>query len=114
MADKIWQTNPKSYIILEHWAPQSEENILGNYGMKMWRNKSYDYVPATVGNTVGSFSNMDATSRSFYNSHDERRIAEHCLTEGRSAEGYNIKDTLVMLERVKMAAAFTYLQPDRR
>ena len=112
MADKIWQTNPKSYIILEHWAPQSEENILGNYGMKMWRNKSYDYVPATVGNTVGSFSNMDATSHvAFYNSHDERRIAEHCLTEGRSAEGYNIKDTLVMLERVKMAAAFTYLQP---
>jgi 1,4-alpha-glucan branching enzyme len=112
MADKIWDTNPQSYIILEHWAPQSEESELGNYGLKMWRNKSYDYVPAALGNPVGSFSNMDATSHvAFYNSHDERRIAEHCLTEGRSSSGYNIKDTLVMLERVKMAAAFTYLQP---
>lgn len=112
MADKIWLTNPLSYIILEHWAPQSEENALANLGMKMWRNKSYDYVPATIGNPTGTFSNMDATSHvSFYNSHDERRIAEHCLTEGRASSGYNIKDTLVMFERVKMAAAFTYLQP---
>lgn len=112
MADKIWQTNPRSYIILEHWGQPSEENALGNLGMKMWRNKSYDYVPATVGNPTGSFANMDATTHvAFYNSHDERRIAEHCLTEGRASSGYNIKDSLVMFERVKLAAAFTYLQP---
>ena len=112
MADKIWQFNPKSYIILEHWSPQSEESILGDYGLKMWRNKSYDFVPATVGNPTGTFGNMDATTHvAFYNSHDERRIGEHCLSEGRSAGSYNIKDTLIMFERVKMAAAFAYLQP---
>jgi 1,4-alpha-glucan branching enzyme len=112
MGDKIWQFDPKAYIILEHWAPSSEEAILGDYGMKMWRNKSYDFVPATVGNPIGTFSNTDATTHvSFYNSHDERRIAEHCLSEGRSTGSYNIKDTIVMFERVKMAAAFAYLQP---
>lgn len=112
MADQLWKVDTKAYVILEHWGPAAEETQLGNYGMKMWRNKSYDYVPATVGNTTGSFSGMDATSHvSFYNSHDERRIAEHCLTEGRSAGSYNIKDSLIMYERVKMAAAFTYLQP---
>ncbi len=112
MADKIWQVDPKAYIILEHWSPDAEETQLGNYGMKMWRNKSYDFVPATIGNPTGSFSGMDATSHvAFYNSHDERRIAEHCLTEGRSSGSYNIKDSLIMFERVKIAAAFNYLQP---
>ena len=112
MADKIWQVDPKAYIILEHWSPEAEETQLGNYGMKMWRNKSYDYVPATVGNPTGNFAGMDATSHvAFYNSHDERRIAEHCLTEGRSSGDYNIRDSIIMYERVKMAAAFNYLQP---
>ncbi len=112
MADKIWQVDPKAYVILEHWSPDQEETQLGNYGMKMWRNKSYDFVPATIGNPVGSFSNTDATSHvTFYNSHDERRIAEHCVTEGISLGDYNVKDTINMFERVKMAAAFNYLQP---
>ena len=112
MADKIWQIDPKAYIILEHWSPDAEETQLGNYGMKMWRNKSYDYVPAAIGNPTGSFAGMDATSHvAFYNSHDERRIAEHCITEGRSSGSYNIKDSLIMFERVKQAAAFNYLQP---
>jgi 1,4-alpha-glucan branching enzyme len=112
MADRLWEVDPKAYVILEHWSPTAEETQLGNYGMKMWRNKSYDFVPATVGNPTGSFANTDATSHvTFYNSHDERRIAEHCITEGRAAGSYNIKDTVIMYERVKMAAAFTYLQP---
>ena len=112
MADRLWEVDPKAYVILEHWSPAAEETQLGNYGMKMWRNKSYDFVPATVGNPTGSFANTDATSHvTFYNSHDERRIAEHCITEGRAAGSYNIKDTVIMYERVKMAAAFTYLQP---
>lgn len=111
MSDEIKKVDPKAYIILEHWGPANEESQLAALGMKMWRNKSYDYVPATVGNPVGSFAGMDATSHvTFYNSHDERRIAEHCLTEGRSSGSYNVKDSLVMYERVKMAAAFTYLQ----
>ncbi|MBC7886217.1 MAG: T9SS type A sorting domain-containing protein, partial [Saprospiraceae bacterium] len=112
MADKIRQVNADAYIILEHWSPDNEEVQLANYGMKMWRNKSYDFVPATVGNITGSFANTDATSHvTFYNSHDERRIAEHCLAEGRSAGSYNIRDSIIIYERVKMAAAFDYLQP---
>ncbi len=112
MADRLWDVDPKAYIILEHWSPAAEETQLGNYGMKMWRNKSYDFVPAAVGNPIGTFANTDATSHvTFYNSHDERRMAEHCITEGRAIGSYNIKDSIIMYERVKMAAAFTYLQP---
>jgi glycosidase len=113
MADKIRAFDPEAYIILEHWGSASEETELANYGMKMWANRSYDFVPATIGNpSTGSFVNMFANSHvSFFNSHDERRIAEHCLTEGRSSGAYNVKTKEIMYERVKMAAAFTYLQP---
>jgi 1,4-alpha-glucan branching enzyme len=112
MADKIRTYNNDAYIILEHWGPANEEAQLANLGMKMWRNKSYDFVPATVGNITGSFAGSDATSHvTFYNSHDERRIAEHCLAEGRASGSYNVKDSIIMYERVKMAAAFLYLQP---
>ncbi|MEZ4985328.1 MAG: alpha-amylase family glycosyl hydrolase [Saprospiraceae bacterium] len=112
MADEIWEVDPAAYIILEHWASASEEQQLGNYGMKMWRNRSYDYVPAVTGALSGSFAGMDIqTHVSYFNSHDERRIAEHALTESLAVAGYNGKDPLVMYERVKMAAAFTFLFP---
>jgi len=112
MVDEIREVDPNSYIILEHWGSAAEELQLGNYGMKMWSNRSYDYVPITVGNQGGSFNNMSNSQFvAFFNSHDERRIAEHALTEGRNNGGYNVKDHLVMFERVKMAAAFAFLYP---
>ncbi|MFZ1750165.1 MAG: alpha-amylase family glycosyl hydrolase, partial [Saprospiraceae bacterium] len=112
MMDQIRTHVYDAYVILEHWSPANEEAELGNYGMKMWRNKSYDFVPATVGEISGSFYDVDATTHvTLVNSHDERRLAEHCLTEGRYSGLYNVKDTVIMYERVKMAAAFLLLQP---
>ncbi|MEM7370375.1 MAG: alpha-amylase family glycosyl hydrolase [Bacteroidota bacterium] len=112
MADEIWAVDPQAYIILEHWAPYAEEQILGDYGMKMWSNRSYDYVPATIGNPIGGFGGMDRQEFvSFFDSHDERRIAEHAITEGWSNDLYRIKDLPIMYERMKMAAGFTFLIP---
>ena len=112
MSDKLWDVDPTAYVILEHWGPTAEESQLGALGMKMWRNKSYDFVPATIGSGTGTFANTDATTHvTLYNSHDERRIAEHCLTEGLAIGSYNIKDSIIMYERVKKAAAFSFLQP---
>ena len=55
---------------------------------------------------------MDAqTHVSYFDSHDEPRIAEHVIREGRVADNYNIKDHKIAHERVKMAAAFAYLFP---
>ncbi len=112
MGKKIRTYAKDAYLILEHFGNQSEESELGAIGFKMWRNKSYDYVPAAIGNPTGSFQGMsDTTHVPYFNSHDERRIAEHCLTEGLSANGYDVKNKATMLERTKMVAAFTYLQP---
>ena len=112
MADAIWETDPEAYIILEHWGPQAEEQQLAAYGMKMWRNRSYDYVPAMTGQNTGTLNGMAITSHvSYFNSHDERRICEHALTEGLNNGVYDVKNPLVMMERAKMIAAFTYLFP---
>jgi 1,4-alpha-glucan branching enzyme len=114
MADAIWRVDPETYVILEHWSPPAEEQVLGEYGMKMWRNKSYDFAPAATGQLGGSFENTgDTTHMVLIASHDERRIGEHMLTEGRSSSdgSYKVSDPLVMFERVKMVAAFLYLFP---
>ncbi|MEL7219871.1 MAG: alpha-amylase family glycosyl hydrolase, partial [Bacteroidota bacterium] len=112
MADELWDVDPDAYIILEHWSPAAEEQQLGDYGMKMWANRSYDYVPAVNGANSGSFNGMDRQSHvSFFNSHDERRIAEHALTEGQSNGSYNVKNPLIMFERMKQVAAFAFLFP---
>ncbi len=112
MADKIWQTDPKAYVILEHWGVPQEETILGNYGMKMWRNKSYDFVPAVSGNPTGSFAGMDdQTHVAYFDSHDEQRIANTAEVTGASNGSYDIKNTAVAFERLKMGAAFAFLNP---
>jgi 1,4-alpha-glucan branching enzyme len=112
MADVIWDEDPEAYVILEHWGPFAEEQELGDYGMKMWANRSYDFVPMANGTAAGSYNGMERQSHvSFFNSHDERRIAEHMLTEGQSEGAYNVKDPLIMYERAKLAAAFCFLYP---
>lgn len=112
MGNKIRSYNSDAYLILEHWASPQEENELALSNFIMWRNKSYDFVPASIGSPSGTFEGADAESHVvFFNSHDERRLAEHMLTEGRRNSAYNIQDTLIMLERIKMAAAFQLLLP---
>lgn len=114
MADVIWSEDPEAYVILEHWGPPGEEGELADYGMKLWLNESYEYVPSINGTNGGNFADMKLGSHvTYYNSHDEQRIAWHALNEGvSSADGsYNVKDPLVMFERKKMMAAFAYLFP---
>ena len=112
MADKIWEVDSAAYVILEHWGPFNEESQLANYGMKLWRRRSFDYVQPSIGNDAGNFGSMEVQSHvSYFDSHDEPRLAEHVIKEGRSSGIYNIKDQLIAHERVKMAAAFAYLFP---
>ncbi len=112
MSDVIWDVDPETYIILEHWGPYQEEQVLAAHGCKMWRNKSYDFVPATIGSNGANFDGIfDQSHVSFFDSHDERRIAEHCLTEGVAQGDLDIKREELMYERVKMAAAFNLLAP---
>ena len=112
MVNQLRAVHPDAYIILEHWGTASEESTLAANGMKMWRNRSYEYVPAANGYGTGTFSGMSATTHvSYFNSHDEQRLPYHTLNEGLNNGTYNVRNPLITKERMKMAAAFTFLFP---
>lgn len=114
MADKIWEADPEAYVILEHWGTASEEAQLGATGMKLWQGRSFDYTKAATGRNENqySFNSMDRDWQvSFFDSHDEQRLAYEVLESGLSSGAYDTKDAVIMYERVKMAAAFTFLFP---
>ncbi|MBN2814884.1 MAG: Por secretion system protein, partial [Bacteroidales bacterium] len=47
--DQVKTVNPDAYMICEHFAPNSEEEVLSDYGMLIWGNSNYNYNEATMG-----------------------------------------------------------------
>lgn len=120
MADKIWEYDSTAYVILEHFAPDSEEKVLTDYGMMTWGNNNYNYNEATMGYvSTSNFSRISYKSHSFtkpysvgyMESHDEERLMYKNLQYGNSSGSYNIKNHLEALQRMKLAAAFFFTVP---
>ncbi|NWF89604.1 MAG: hypothetical protein HXY50_09100 [Ignavibacteriaceae bacterium] len=118
IADKIWSIDSTFYIILEHFADNSEEIVLSNYGMMLWGNMNYQYNEATMGYA----SDLNAAYYknkgwqyphlvTYMESHDEERLMYKNLTYGNSNGSYNIKNLNVALNRMKLAAAFFFTIP---
>jgi hypothetical protein len=117
MANRIWEVKPEAYVILEHFADNSEETILANDGMMIWGNMNYSYNEATMGyNESGKsdFSRVSYKKRGwespnlvgYMESHDEERLMFKALTYGNSSGDYDIKQTNIALSRVELSAAF--------
>ena len=49
MAYEVWLNKADAYVILEHFAPNTEEIELANYGMMIWGNNNYNYSEAAMG-----------------------------------------------------------------
>lgn len=119
MVDEIWDFDPNTYVILEHLGSNDEETVFANYGMMLWGNMNYNYRDLINGNTGVSLEGVRSESKgwndkhliSYMESHDEERLVYGAITSGLSSGNYNIKDTLVALERSKLAAAFYYPVP---
>ena len=122
MADKIWETDSSIYIILEHFADNSEEINLANYGMLLWGNSQYNYAEASMGyhsNGKSDFSWGYYGSRgwsnphlvTFFESHDEERLMYKTITWGNSAGTYNIKNINTAINRVKAIGSFFFTIP---
>lgn len=120
MADKIWEHTPDAYVILEHFADNSEEKELSDYGMMLWGNMNYDYNEATMGYANGkSLSGAYYKDRGWNNnllvaymeSHDEERLMFKNQEFGNSFGTYNIKNLQTALRRQKLAGAFFYTVP---
>lgn len=118
MADKIWDIDSTAYVILEHFADNSEETVLSNFGMMLWGNLNHDYNEATMG-YASNFAGISYKNRGWANpyligymeSHDEERLMYKNLTYGNSSGTYNIKNLNVALNRMKLAGAFFFTIP---
>jgi glycosidase len=113
MADTIWTSFPDAYVILEHFAENSEETVLSDYGMMLWGNMNHAYNEATMGYS-SNLSGATHISRgwndlhlvSYMESHDEERLMYKNLQFGNSSGNYDIKDFPIAIQRIKLAAAF--------
>ncbi len=109
-----------SYCILEHFADNTEETELSNYGMLLWGNLNYNFNEATKG--VISNSNFQwgvHTSRNwtvphlitYQESHDEERLMYRNINEGVVGATHNTRDLNTALKRMEMATAFWAMMP---
>lgn len=119
-ADFMWSIEPDCYVILEHFADNSEEKELTNYGMMVWGNFNHAFSEISKGYVNGvDFSWLYYKNRNFNNpasvgymeSHDEERVMYRCAQEGLASGNYNVKETAVALERIKLAAALFFSVP---
>lgn len=120
MSDAIWAVNPNTYVILEHFAANSEEKILSDYGMMIWGNLNYNYNEASMGWIPNSdFSGISYKSRGwsqpnlvgYMESHDEERLMAKNLAYGNSSGAYNIKELNTALGREELAGVFFFTVP---
>lgn len=118
IADKIWTFDPTFYVILEHFADNSEETVLANYGMMLWGNLNHQYNEATMGYNSdlgwGYYVNRGWQYPhlvTYMESHDEERLMFKNITYGNSSGSYNIKNLSTSIERIKLASAFFFTFP---
>lgn len=118
--DTMMLKSPGTYCILEHFADNSEEIELSNYGMMLWGNNTTQWQEAAMGFTANSnFEGNLFTVRGWSNphligymeSHDEERIMYKNLQFGNSSGSYNVRDLNTALKRVELAGAFFYNMP---
>ncbi|MDR0762865.1 MAG: T9SS type A sorting domain-containing protein [Bacteroidales bacterium] len=87
----IENTDGSAYIILEHFAENSEEIILANDGMILWNNMNYAFCQSAMGYSQGSDFDAIVPFRrgfvkpnlvSYMESHDEERVGYKMLQWG--------------------------------
>jgi hypothetical protein len=122
-ADHVWSVDPGAYVILEHFADNSEEKVLAEYGMMLWGNMWGAYKDTGLGNGFGSNTNMsdvDYKERDwsvphligFMESHDEDRIVYECLTYGNSDNpDHDVTSFPVAMRRKEMLQNLLYTVP---
>ncbi len=129
MADAIWDVDPDNYVMLEHFAANSEEKELsewrqdqGRYGMMLWGNHNFNYNEATMGyhaNNQSDFSGVFHQNRGwntpnligYMESHDQQRLSYKNQEFGNMSGDYNIRDFETNIDRLKMAGAFFFTVP---
>ncbi|HET9570374.1 MAG TPA: alpha-amylase family glycosyl hydrolase [Bacteroidales bacterium] len=110
-------TNPRAYLILEHFGADTEEKVLADSGMMVWGNMNYAFCQTAMAVQTGSdFTRLTAASRGwvaprvvgYMESHDEERMAYKALTFGTSGIS---NDSLLRMKQLGANAAMFLLTP---
>ncbi len=122
--DTMQLKSPGSYAVLEHFADNSEEIVLSNYGFMLWGNSNCAYSQAAEGYASGPCGTWELRNNIFtekgwtnpylityMESHDEERLMYNNLNFGNSSGGYNIKNLQTALKRMELVSAFFYTIP---
>ncbi len=113
--NKIRSYDSTAYLILEHFAENSEEKELADYGFMFWGNVNHAFNEATMGYIPNSnLSGADYKARNWNNphlvayaeSHDEERLMYKNLQFGNAAGNYSVKDMNTALKRIEAAMCF--------
>jgi hypothetical protein len=121
-ANFIWSKDPSNYVILEHFADNTEEKELAEYGMMLWGNMHGAYKDLGLGTAGGqnaSVSNVSYKNRSwtvphligYMESHDEERIMVDLKNNGAVDGAYNVRTTATGLKRIAMLNNIFYTIP---
>lgn len=121
-ADVVWAANDNAYVILEHFAANTEEIELHTYGngILFWAGAGVhnQYLEAAMGynsDLLGtSYKSRGWTQPNliaYMESHDEERMMYKNLAFGNSSANYNVRDFLTALKRVELASVFFYSIP---
>jgi glycosidase len=118
--DYMMTLDPNLFVILEHFADNSEETELADYGMMIWGNMSWSFSQGAMGWPDGwDFSWASHQVRgwnepnlvSYMESHDEERMMYKNLTYGNYLGDYDITEIKTALKRSELAAAFFFMIP---
>ncbi len=113
MANEIWERKSDALVILEHFATNTEETLLANYGMMLWGNKNYAYGQTAMGYGASLYDAV-AENRgwnaphlvTYMESHDEERLIYKCLNYGLSLGDYDTQELSLALDRIALNAVF--------
>lgn len=118
-ADAIWNSSPGAYVILEHFADNTEEKELANYGMMLWASGVHDQYKEAAMGYASNLSSASYKNRgwstpnliAYMESHDEERMMYKNLTYGNSFGAYSVKNLSTALDRTKLTSTFFYALP---
>ncbi|GAB4093173.1 alpha-amylase family glycosyl hydrolase [Flaviaesturariibacter terrae] len=119
--DSLQLHAPGAYAVLEHFADNSEETVLANYGLMFWGNLSGPYEQSAMGYATSNAS-LDwglftvrgwnqPNLMTYAESHDEERLMYKMLNFGNASGSYNVRDLNTALKRMELVGAFLFTIP---
>lgn len=119
-ADAVWAYDQDAVVIFEHLADKSEEKVLAEYGIQLWRNMQWIYGQTAMGWNDGGrptdFSGMYSGTSDmpfgslvgYMESHDEERCSCEVQKWGNGDTKTNIESRM---KRLALNAAFFLTVP---